>query len=411
MNALNRFLIAAALLLPLSAAAQDRELARIVLTEPIGLARDREYVELSLQSKTETLADSSAALLAIDAATQRAIPCQVFNKKISGNGEMVIFSVIFPVSLAAGETKALSLKITSTSAMHSPPLTDLSLAGTATELRIANKYYVADLRRSDQAEPQSHASGQIRELLIKEFNQLLTNAEDRLHWAPNFKRPGMEYYTTIAHWNEPRVLEIDNGRYLIQTRRQDLAPSHPEILLTAVYSFFAEAPYFEFYSSMEATRDLWLELLRNDEMTMDSMFTHLAFQRPDGETVDVPFSERHELLRMRPIENDAPWLCFYHAEKQYAFGSIRLHHDLTNEFGEPSPTYQPHTQIGEWLGGIKYWNRRLIHDRLTFVPQGSRYVERNAYVVFRIGANQRFEVIENLARQLRNPIRVSVFPR
>lgn len=393
------------------ASAQDRELARIVLTEPIGLARSREYVKLSLQTKTEAQADSHAALLAVDVATQLAIPCQIFNKQLSANGEAVIFSVIFPVTLQAGETKILSLRTSHESGSRSLPVTDLALEGKGTELRIANKFYFADLRRSDRAEPQSHASGQIRELLIKEFNQLLTNAEDRLHWAPNFKRPGMEYYTTIAHWNEPRVQAIDNGRYLIQTRRQDLAPDHPEILLTAVYNFYADAPYFEFYSSMEVTKNLWLELLRNDEMTMDSMFTHLAFQRPEGEIVDVPFAERYELLQQRPIENEAPWLCFYHDEKQYAFGSIRLHYDLTNALGEPSPTYQAHTQIGEWLGGIKYWNRRLIHDHLSFVPQGSRYAERNAYVVFRIGAPQRFEEIENLARQLRNPIRVSVSPR
>lgn len=410
---MNRFLIVTALLLSLDAAAatQDRELARIILTEPIGLARSREYVKLSLQADAGALADSHAALLAVDAATQRAIPCQIFNKKLSTNGEAVIFSVIFPATLQAGETKTLSLTTSRESGSRSQPVTDLSLAGKGTELRIANKFYVADLRRSERAEPQSHTSGQIRELLIEEFNQLLTNAEDRLHWAPNFKRPGMEYYTTIAHWNEPRLVEIDNGKYLIQTRRQDLAPGHPEILLTAVYSFYAEVPYFEFYSSMEVTQDLWLELLRNDEMTMDSMFTHLAFQRPEGEIVDVPFTERYELLQQRPIENEAPWLCFYHAEKQYAFGSIRLQYDLTNALGEPSPTYQAHTQIGEWLGGIKYWNRRLIHDHLTFVPKGSRYVERNAYVVFRIGASQRFEAIENLARQLRNPIRVSVLPR
>lgn len=399
------------LLLLSAASAQDRELARIVLTEPIGLARSREYVKLSLQAEAGALADSHAALLAIDAATQRAIPCQVFNQQLSANGEAVIFSVIFPATLQAGETKILSLTTSRESGSRSQPVTDLSLAGRGTELRIANKFYVADLRRSDRAEPQSHASGQIRELLIKEFNQLLTNAEDRLHWAPNFKRPGMEYYTTIAHWDEPRLLEVDSGRYLIQTRRQDLAPDHPEILLTAVYSFYAEVPYFEFYSSMEVTKDLWFELLRNDEMTMDSMFTHLAFQRPGGEIVDVPFAERYELLQQRPIENEAPWLCFYHAEKQYAFGSIRLQYDLMNALGEPSPTYQAHTQIGEWLGGIKYWNRRFIHDHLTFVPKGSRYVERNAYVVFRIGAPQRFEAIENLARQLRSPIRLSVLPR
>ena len=126
-------------------------------------------------------------------------------------------------------------------------------------------------------------SGQIRELLIKmKFDQLVTNVEDRLHWAPNFKRPELEYYTTIAHWDKPRINKITSGQYQISTLREDLAPSHPEILLTARYRFYAGLPYFRFYSRMEMKDNLWLELLRNDEMAMDSMFTHMAFQRRMG---------------------------------------------------------------------------------------------------------------------------------
>ena len=155
-------------------------------------------------------------------------------------------------------------------------------------------------------------------------------------------------------------------------------------------------------------QDVWLELLRNDEMTMDSMFTHLAFQRPAGEIVDVAFSERKGLLQNQPIENKSPWICFYNRDKGFAFGSIRLRYNNSNQFGEPSPTYQPHTQIGEWLGGIKYWNRRLIHDHLTFVPRGSRYIEENAYLVFRIGQKDRFETIKYWVDRLHHPLKVKV---
>jgi hypothetical protein len=242
------------------------------------------------------------------------------------------------------------------------------------------------------------------------FDQLLSNAEDRLHWAPNFKRPELEFYTTIAHWEKPRKYSVDRGNYLIRTLRQDLAPDHPEILLTAVYKFYANMPYFKFYSEMNFVNDLGVELLRNDEMTMDSIFTHLAFQRPDGRLVDVEFAQRYQLLKKQPIENDAPWICFYNAAFGFAFGSIRLKYDNSNEFGEPSPVYLPHTQIGEWLGGIKYWNRRLVHDHLTFIPRGSRYAEENAYLVFKIGKKDRFEEIKYRAERLRRPVRVRVIP-
>ncbi|MEZ4763032.1 MAG: hypothetical protein R3C26_07500 [Calditrichia bacterium] len=55
---------------------------------------------------------------------------------------------------------------------------------------------------------------------------LMTNIENRVHWAPNFKRP--EVGGTIAHWQNPRT-QIDRGNYVIRTIRQDPAPKHPEI--------------------------------------------------------------------------------------------------------------------------------------------------------------------------------------
>ncbi|MBN2367236.1 MAG: hypothetical protein JXL67_13790, partial [Calditrichaeota bacterium] len=200
------------------------------------------------------------------------------------------------------------------------------------------------------------------------------------------------------------------GPYLVRTERQDKAPAHPEILLTASYDFYASKPYFIFYSEMEVIRDVWLSLLRNDEMTMDSLFTHVAFQRPDGEIVDLPFDKRYEILKKKPLENDAPWLCFYHSDSGHAFGSIRLKYDNTNRFGESSPTWLPHTKISDGAEGGKYWNRRLIHEHLIHVPEGNRYVERNAYLVFRIEKNEKFKSILLEARLLQNPLWVNVIP-
>jgi len=380
-------------------------LARVVITEPAGIQRETEYIELSLQCD-DSLITSTHKILAFDEASDLIIPCQLFDIRRS-DGKSA-FSVVFPVLIRAHETRTFQIR-TFLAGLEKEN-SDLTVEGEGTELIVSNSFYSADLTRSDEEEPKSHPSGQIRELLIKMgFDQLLTNGEDRIHWAPNFKRPELEYYTTIAHWENPKINRCDAGLYLVRTVRQDSAPAHPEILLTAVYKFYANVPYFRFYSSMEMKQDVWLELLRNDEMTMDSMFTHLAFQRPDGEVADVEIEKRHALLKTDPIDDDAPWLCFYHINKGFAFGTIRLKYDNTNEFGGPSPTFQPHTQIGQWLNR-RYWNRRLIHDHLTFVPKGSRYVEENAYLVFRIGDVNRFEEIQNWAKVLRNPVRASVSP-
>jgi hypothetical protein len=387
------------------AAAQEKIFARVEVTEPLGVQRDLEYIELSLQVD-DTLLSPTHEIFAFDEASDLLIPCQLIEVKHADGRSL--FSVAFPVQTRPHETRTYLIR--TFPAGLDKGKTDLTLEGEGTELRVANSFYSADLTRSNEEEPKSHPSGQIRELMIKMgFDQLLTNGEDRIHWAPNFKRPELEYYTTIAHWENPKINQVEHGQFLVRIVRQDWAPQHPEILLTAVYKFYANVPYFRFYSSMEMQQDVWLELLRNDEMTMDSMFTHLAFQRPNGDVVQIEIEKRHELLKNHPIEDGAQWLCFYHIDKGFAFGTIRLKYDNTNEFGESSPTYQPHTQIGQWLNR-RYWNRRLIHDHLTFVPKGSCYVEENAYLVFRTGGVNRFEEIQKWAKVLRNPVRVSVTP-
>jgi hypothetical protein len=397
-------LLVAAMILFISAAtgvAEAGVLAKVTVTETAGIARQREYVQVNLQSSPQL-----SQIIALDQDTGDSLFCQVNRSSIPGDSSKEMLNILFPVSLKAGERQRFILMASS---HKEPPVTDLTVSGEGFELKIENEYYRADLTRSDQSEAKSHASGQLRELLIKMgFDRLLFRTENRMHWGPNFQKPGLEYYTTIAEWDNPAFYHVEKGPYRVRTERQDKAPAHPEILLAATYDFYAGTPYFIFFSEMEMMDDIWLELLRNDEMTMDSLFTNIAFQRPDGEIEDLPFEKRYDVLRKKPLENDAPWVCFYHASKGYAFGSIRLKYDNTNRFGDPSPTWMPHTKISDGAGGGKYWNRRLIHEHLMFVPRGSRYVEKNAYLVFRVNGPDKFESILEAAKRLRNPLRVDV---
>jgi len=382
-------------------------LAEITVSEPFGLERELEYVEFPLQMPFSGTASEQLELAAIDKNTGEQVACQIILVQNFPAKNFRMVQIIFPVSVQASAVKTFELSERKAVQGLKP---NISMQGTGLDLIIENQYYRADLSRRSDPEPKTHASGQLQELLIKMgFNQLLTNAEDRVHWAPNFKREELEWYTTIAHWENPKEYKVNSGDYLIQTFRRDTAPDHPEIMLTAVYNFYAGLPYFTFYSEMEFIQDVPLELLRNDEMTSDSMFTHVAFQRPTGEIVEVRFKDRHELLEKQPIEDDAPWICFYNIEKGFAFGSIRLRYDNHNRSGELSPTYLPHTAIAEWLDR-KYWNRRLIHDHLGGIPSGSRYVEENAYLVFKIGEADRLEIIKHWAEVLHHPLKVSVYP-
>ncbi len=160
---------------------------------------------------------------------------------------------------------------------------------------------------------------------------------------------------------------------------------------------------------MEMKQAIWLSRLRNDEMTTDTLFTHLAFIRFDGLVVTTTFQNRDEILRQHPIESDALWLSFYEHNKGLAFGCIRLFYDNTSIWGEASPTTGDYTKISNGARGGKYWNRILIIDKPTFVPEGSVYSEKNAYIVFKLSEGEnKFAEIEKYAKRLSCPLKVKV---
>lgn len=383
--------------------AQASPLLKISVSENQGLERELEYIEFSFQ--LDEYAKEELALEAECSQTNENIPCQVSLTAIQGSKDSKRVRVVFPVSIPAYAQREFIIRSVRKVRY---PASSLELSGDGLELIIENEFYKADLTKDVEVEPQSHNSGQIRELLIKlGMNQLVANVENRVHWSPSFDRPEIEWYTTMAHWNFPKVYELTKGPYLIRTIRQDVAPEHPEILLTGTYDFYEGLPFFKFYSGMEMKQGVWLTLLRNDEMAMDSMFTHVAFKRPGGEIIDIPFTQMYPLIKDQPIENESPWLCFYNESEGFAVGSIRIKYDNTDIFGDESILYEPHTQIGEWEGS-RYWNRRLIHDHLTFVPMGSRYQEECAYLMFKIKKDDPLQAIKYWADRLQNPLQLQI---
>lgn len=384
--------------------AEDNIIAKVQVTETAGLARSLEYIDVQFQLKFEG-AKPNLNIIAEDPQSGEQTPCQIFNKRVFEKEKVILLNIIFPSAFKANERKIFILKVVEE---NTSIVTDLKLTGGGLDLIIDNIYYRANLSKSNQSEAKSFNSGQLCDLLIKKkFNQLLFRTENRMHWAPNFQKPGLEYYETIAGWQNPKHYIVYEGDYLIFTQRQDLAPEHSEILLTANYTFYAGLPYFKFFSSMDIINDVTLSLLRNDEMTMDSMFTHVAFQNNAGKIIDLAFPKRYKELEENPIENNSPWVCFYNINKGYAFGSIRIKYDNTNKSGLPSPTHHPHTRISDGAEGGKYWNRCLIDAYPIFVPKGSSYREENAYLLFEINKENKFKEIIEQMNIIKNPVEVS----
>ena len=86
---------------------------------------------------------------------------------------------------------------------------------------------------------------------------------------------------------------------------------------------------------MTVEKPLVVTLLRNNEMTMDQFFTHLAWPGRDGRLHMTTFDDRKPLLQKEPIAADAPWLAFLNLEKGYGYGFVMLDYKAT---GTPIPT-------------------------------------------------------------------------
>lgn len=228
-----------------------------------------------------------------------------------------------------------------------------------------------------------------------------------MHWAPNFQREGLEY-KTFGHIQHPDTLEMMKGPYVFSLYRSgSVSYGYEEIQVSCRYKFYAGLPYFTFSSEILFEEDIEIMLLRNDEMTMDSLFTHVTYLNPEGEeviTVDLYGGDGIEQLDKDPIPDDAKWLFFQNSDKLYAFGSIRLGYENTNLSGDISPLYQPHTKISRSSGNGRYWNRRLINDHNTLIPKGSRYREKNAYLIFKISEGNDARKIEEYDKKLSSPL-------
>jgi hypothetical protein len=163
-----------------------------------------------------------------------------------------------------------------------------------------------------------------------------------------------------------------------------------------------------FSSVISVEEDVELVLLRNDEMTMDSLFTHIQCLSPDDGERCVPLYDGKgiEELDNDRVPHNAKWLSFFHDVQEYGLGTIRLEYDNVNIHGKPSPMYEAHTKISTSARNGRYWNRRLIHDHLIKVPKGSCYSETNAYLVFRASPDNPSGEIDSFHRQLTSPLQI-----
>ncbi len=317
----------------------------------------------------------------------------------SGNGTGSTY--IFPISIGANQEKRYRV----TSRPGDVPVR-LETTGEQLDLLIENEYFIADLTGHHGI-----GTGHLTSLQLKyEGGPLLHRSNLDMHWAPSFQKTGMAYKTmSHVHIDSSYVVR---GPYFTSVFKQGSVEDYEEIELQGEYQFFAGSPFFIFSSEILVEQAVSLVMLRNDEMTMDSLFTHVVYPVGDSFGTSALYDrEEFQWLKKNPIEDDAPWLAFYHSGNKYASGCIRLQYNNLNPEGMPSPLMNPHTRITKASKGGRYWNRMLIIDRETEVPAGSRYLETNAYFAISFEGKDPSEEIEALRNRIMHPVNVRILTK
>lgn len=371
------------------------------VSETAGIARSHEFIEIEIPA--DRINDPSDGICIREQGTTQLIRGQLLDSVPHTAGDPA-YTFLFPVSVDKGETRSFEV-VPGDGPFHEE---QLKITGNGLNLLVENSYFVADLTDRKATEQNGLGPGQISGIVLRQFrDHLLERTHLNMHWAPNFQKEGLDY-RTFGHIREDERVSIQRGPYLTTIRRSGRVDDYREIRVDYEYRFYAGIPYFIFSSEILMEKDVELILLRNDEMTMDSLFTHVQFLPPGGTVncVGLYDGQGVEELEKDPVPHDAEWLSFFHEELEYGFGTIRLEYDNRDLQGQPSPLFEPHTKISKSAGNGRYWNRRLIHEHLTLVPQGSRYHEKNAYLVFRASRDNPSGEISAFHRQLTTPLQV-----
>jgi hypothetical protein len=202
---------------------------------------------------------------------------------------------------------------------------------------------------------------------------------NRMHWAPNIQRAGAPGYQSIGVWEPVQEFREDKRGDLYAHRREGYLSDYPEVKLEAEYRFFPGVPYFWFWSRMTAEKPLTVIRLRNNEMTMDPAFTHVAWPSASGESRVAAFEDRGPILEKEPIDAGAPWMVFLNLEKGYGFGFVNLG-------WQASKTANASIGIADGASGARYWQRFLIIDAEVALEPGDFWEETTVFLLCRTSA-------------------------
>lgn len=371
----------------------------VALTEPLGLARLQEPVDLRVGFRVDQTTDLQrevrVARLDVAQGTLQEVPSQVYGERRQGR-ERSAHVVFFADVPARG--RAFYLIFYGNPYAELPDYkTDLTADGEGFGLDIGNQHYLARLSRQ---------MGQLERLTYRRAHGLELFAGGEGHgeppnidWAHDYLASNNFQKFRVTNWATCPNYEVVRGPLCVQVRRWGFphSPIHPlftpsRMHITVTYTFFAGQPYFLKEGRMEAVKDFEIGYLRDDEW----VFSGYSF-------TDTLWIDHEELLHEGtvPVEQqDDLWgVGFFHRQSRDAFIALWLEHRAENfdalyHSGAPTLNYQGHGQL---------WSRWAARNNPQFKAGASLY-QKNAYLVTEYPEQGGPEQVQELRQRLRHPL-------
>jgi hypothetical protein len=244
----------------------------------------------------------------------------------------------------------------------------------------------------------------------------LWNKAGVIHWNPDVFVPGVAWDHSFD-WNPPASFEEKPGAFLYINARKGPMPRVKDVALEVRYRVDAFHPWFVAETKMAVEKDIGAIAVRNDEMVLyKELFDSFMYRAGDGEVVTGPLAELPEtpfgLVHIAPP--DLAWVGLVNTREKYGFFSLRLAAAASNlslggDLALKAGTYFYAPSDGDYV----YWVRPLVYtwaeyatnSLVSFVPAGSFFYEKNAYVVLRLDEDTPRK-LDRLARELREPLRI-----
>jgi hypothetical protein len=376
--------------------------------EEAGIERNQEVVILALVAPKADL--DPPEIVVFDG--PKAIPYEIMERMESIPPESVAathpltstLKIALPIDAKANEKKLLLVL----KGDHGPaPAQGFTISGEGLGRTIKGSRLILELH------PQS---GQINTIESIEAGVKLYNRAGVIHWNPDVFVPGVAWDHSFD-WNPPAIAEEKTGGCLYLNSRRGPLPHVKGVNLEVEYTLEADAPYFLSQTRLSFEEGQGVIAVRNDEMVLfRELFDSLLYKDKKGEIIKLPLKEKEGapfgLVHTAP--EDLGWVGLVNSREGFGFFSLRLqashgNFELPGELLQKAGTYFYAPADGNYV----YWVRPLIYtwadyftnNHLSYVPKGSFFYEKNAYLVIRLSGDFP-QKLDSLLKRLRNPLRI-----